>query len=61
MKELQSVLAAILYVLAQFCVIVLKPVLLVCSKASEACAKIAQNKLAQLHKKPQVDEPACGD
>lgn len=57
MKDVQSLGAALLYVLAHFAVLVLKPVLAGCQKASDACAKLAQAKLAQLH----AGKPADGN
>lgn len=56
MPELKCVCSAILYVLAQLVVIVLKPVVGLLDKSAKKCAEIASQKLAAL-KPAEVKAP----
>lgn len=57
MKELKSIFAAALYVLATVAVVILKPILVAAQKASDFCGLLAQKKLAQIKPKeaPHAD------
>lgn len=48
MSELKCVLSAMLYVLAQLVVIVLKPLVLVLDQCAKKCAAVASTELAKL-------------
>lgn len=56
MSELKCVLSAVLYVLAQLVVVVLKPVVLVLDKAAQKCAHVASAELGKL-KPAEVKAP----
>lgn len=56
MKELKCILSAILYVLAQFVVVVLKPVVKFLDHVAQKCAFIAGTELAKLHKPAENPE-----